>query len=224
MLQIILCYLLSILIPILIAGTTRKKDGKINPCAFLLDVITAIIHPIQLRFRLAASKFIKNEIILLNDARIDQNFKDIVMKIRELDRDLLKQTRLYLGLETIFQVAGSTVLLFFAKSSTKTSQGLSALLKNNTSVFMGLSLPSEVVIGVLLFVNLLSFIFVHINGMVQGYASNYKFLGKFTILLSITCAVFVRIASILLYFSTSLGMFDLLRHYQGRLYEILLVT
>ena len=137
------------------------------------------------------------------------------MKIRELDRDLLKQTRLYLGLETIFQVAGSTVLLFFAKSSTKTSQGLSALLENNTSVFMGLSLPSEVVIGVLLFVNLLSFIFVHINGMVQGYASNYKLLGKFTILLGIICAVFVRIASILLYFSTSLGLFDILRHYQG---------
>ena len=217
MLQIIWCTLLSILIPILIDGTSRKRNGKFNPCAFLFDVITSIIHPIQLRLRLASSKFIKNEIILLNDARIDENFKDIVMKIRELDRDLLKQTRLYLGLETIFQVAGSTVLLFFAKSSTKTSQGLSALLENNTSVFMGISLPSEVVIGVLLVVNLLSFIYVHMNGMVQGYASNYKFLGKFTILLGITCAVFVRIASILLYFSTNLGLFNLLFHYQGRL-------
>ena len=82
---------------------------------------------------------------------------------------------------------------------------------------MGLSLPSEVVIAFLLAVNLLSFINVHINGTVEGYASNYELLGKFTILLGIICAVFVRIASIVLYFSTSLGLFDLLRHYQGRL-------
>ena len=217
MLQIIWCTLLSILIPILIDATTRKKNGKFNPCAFLFDVITSIIHPIQLRFRLAASKFIKNEIILLNDARIGENFKDIVMKIRELDRDLLKQTRLYLGLETSFQVAGSTVLLFFAKSSTKTSQGLSALLENNTSVVMGLSLPSEVVIAALLVVSLLCFLNVHINGTVEGYASNYKLLGKLTILIGIICAVFVRVASILLYFSTNLGLFNLLRHYQGML-------
>ena len=179
--------------------------------------MTAIIHPIQLRFRLAASKFIRNKLILLNDSRIDESFKDTVKTIRELDKDLLKQTRLYLGLETIFQVAGNTVLLFFAKSSTKTRQGLAALLENNATVFMGLSLPSEVVITFLLVVNLLSFINVHINSMVEGYASNYNLLGKFTAFLGIICNVFVRIFSILLYFSTNLGLFSLLRHYQGTL-------
>ena len=211
---------MSILIPILIVGTTRKRykrEVKLNPCTFLFDVMTAIIHPIQLRFRLAASKFIRNKLILLNDSRIDESFKDTVKTIRELDRDLLKQTRLYLGLETIFQVAGNTVLLFFAKSSTKTRQGLAALLENNATVFMGLSLPSEVVIAVLLVVNLLSFINVHINSMVEGYASNYNLLGKFTAFLGIICNVFVRIFSILLYFSTNLGLFSLLRHYQGTL-------
>ena len=206
---------MSILVPILIVGTTRKRNGKFNPCTFLFDVITSIIHPIQLRFSLAALKFVRKKLILLNDARVDEKFKDIVKNIRELEIDLLKQTRLYLGLETIFQVAGNTVLLFFAKSSTKTSQGLSALLENNTSVFMGLSLPSEVVIAALLVVSLLCFINVHINGTVEGYASNYKLLGKLTILIGIVCAVFVRIASILLYFSTNLGLFNMLRHYQG---------
>ena len=217
LLQIIWCNFLSILVPILIVSTTRKRNGKFNPCAFLFDVITSIIHPIQIRFSLAASKYIRKKLILLNDVRIDENFKDIVKIIRELEIDLLKQTRLYLGLETIFQVTGNTVLLFFAKSSTKTSQGLSSLLEKNTSAFMGLTLPSEVVIAVLLAVNLISFINVHIKGMVEGYASNYKLLGKLTILLGIIGAVFVRITSILLYFSTSLGLFDMLRHYQGRL-------
>ena len=210
------------MIPILIVGTTRKRIGKFNPCAFLLDVITSIIHPIQLRYKLAASIFIKKRLILLNDVRIDANLKEIIENKRELERDLLKETRIYLGLETIFQVAGNTVLLFFAKSSTKTSQGLSALLENNTSVVMGLSLPSEVVIAALLVVSLLCFLNVHTNGTVEGYASNYKLLGKLTILIGIICAVFVRVASILLYFSTNLGLFNLLRHYQGMVYGLCL--
>ena len=217
LLQIIWCTLLSILIPILVVGTTRKRNGKFNVFTFLLNVVTSIIHPIQLHFRLAASKIIKKKLILLHDARIDANFKDIVKNIRELESDLLKETRLYLGTETISQVAGNTILLFFAKSSTKTSQGLSTLLENNTSVFMGLSLPSDVVIAAFLVISLLSVVNVHMNGMVEGYASNYKLLGKLTILLGIICSVFARIASIALYFSTYLGLFDLLRHYQGRL-------
>ena len=217
LLQVIWCTLLSILIPILVVGTTTKNNGRFNIFTFSLNIITSIIHPILLHFRLAASKIIKKKLILLNDARIDANLKEIIENKRELERDLLKETRLYLGLETIFQVAGNTVLLFFAKSSTKTSQGLSSLLEKNTSAFMGLTFPSEVVIAVLLAVNLLSFINVHINGMVEGYASNYNLLGKLTILLGIIGAVFVRITSILLYFSTSLGLLNMLRHYQGRL-------
>ena len=64
--------------------------------------------------------------------------------------------------------------------------------------------------------NLVSFVKVQINGIVEGFASNYSFTGKAMILFGIICAALVRIGSMTLYFSTYLGLFDLLHHYQGK--------
>ena len=85
---------------------------------------------------------------------------------------------------------------------------------------MGISLPTELVIGTLLAINFLGFIKVQLNRMIEGYASNYSILGKVMLLISIICATLVRIASMTLYFSTTLGLFDLLTHYQGEHYQI----
>ena len=85
---------------------------------------------------------------------------------------------------------------------------------------MGFSLPPELVIGALLAINLLSFIKVQMNGMIEGYASNYSILGKVGLLITVICAALVRITSMTLYFSTTLGLFDLLRHFQGKRYRI----
>ena len=84
---------------------------------------------------------------------------------------------------------------------------------------MGFSLPPEVVIGTLLAINLMSFIKVQMNGMIEGYASNFSILGKVGLLITIICATLVRITSMTLYFSTAFGLFDLLRHYQGEHYQ-----
>ena len=107
-------------------------------------------------------------------------------------------------------------LLFFAYSKTRARQGLSSLFVSETDVFRGLSLPSELLIALLLIINLLSFIKVQMNGRIEGFASNYSFTGKTIIMLGIICGALVRIASMTLFFSTNLGLFDLLHHYQGR--------
>ena len=83
--------------------------------------------------------------------------------------------------------------------------------------FMGFSLPPELVIGAA--INFMSFIKVQMNGMIEGYASNYQTLGKVMLLVSIICAILVRICSMTLYFSPSLGLFDLLHHFQGKPYQ-----
>ena len=80
----------------------------------------------------------------------------------------------------------------------------------------------SLVIGVLLAINLMSFIKVQMSGMIEGYASNYSVLGKVVLLLNIVCSTMVRIASITLYFSTTLGLLNLLKHYQGEHYQILI--
>mgnify|MGYP001272652405 CR=1 FL=1 len=144
-------------------------------------------------------------------------FKEQTDKIKKLREELNKHIRLQLGLETIFQVAGNTLLLFYAKSSTKTRQGLTALFEEQNIDIMGFTLTSEVVITILLALNLFSIIKAHFTGIIAGYASNYQSVGKFMILLCITLNSIVRVGSIILYFSPVLGLFNLLHPW---LYDI----
>ena len=181
-----------------------------------MDLFTAIIQPIQLQYELIATRLIKKKLLLMDDVKMAPNFKELVMRIRFLEEQLIIHSRLQLGLETIFQVTGNTILLFFAYSKTRARQGLSVLFDSDEDIFEGFSLPSELIIAFLLILNLLCFVKVQMNGTIEGFASNYSFIGKATISLGIISAAIVRIASMTLYFSTNLGLFDLLHHFQGK--------
>ena len=164
-------------------------------------------------------KLVKQKLLILNDVTMAPNFEEVVVKIKCLEEEIVRHTRLQLGLETIFQVTANAILLLYAQTSTRARQGLSSLFDKYID-FMGFSLPPELVIGALLAINLMSFIKVQMNGMTEGYASNYSILGKVVLLITIICAALIRISSMTLYFSTALGLFDLLRHYQGEHYQI----
>ena len=136
-------------------------------------------------------------------------------KIRQLEQELIKHTRLQLGLETIFQTIGDTILLFYAFSFTRTKQDFSALFQNNPVDFLGLNLTPEVIISILLILSLISLIKSHYQGLVEGYGSNYKLFGKSMVVLTIMCGIIVKVMSCVMYFAPVLGLFNLLRHYQG---------
>ena len=214
------CTFLSILVPILIAGSLEIRNDTITLAKCLLAIGTAAIRPIQLQYELVAIKLVKKKLLIINDSSTAPNFEEVVMKIKCLEEEIVRHTRLQLGLETIFQVTANAILLLYAQTSTRARQGLSSLFDNDTYFFMGFSLPPELVIGSLLAINFLSFIKVQMNGMTEGYASNYKILGKVVLLFNIICATSVRIASMALFFSTTLGLFDLLGHYQGAHYQV----
>ena len=204
------------MVPILIVSTILKRPNKVKPIRYILDIFTGIIQPIQIHYELVATRLVKKKLLLMNDFKMAINFKEVIMRIKFLEEQMIRYSRLQLGLETIFQVTGNAILLFFAYSKTRARQGLSSIFDSDKDIFSGLSLPSELLIALLLLMNLLDFVKVQLNGRIEGFASNYSFAGKAMILLGIICGAFVRIVSITLYFSTNLGLFDLLHHYQGR--------
>ena len=197
-------------------STIQKRPYKVNPIRYILDIFTAIIQPIQLQYELVATRLMKKKLLLMDKVKMAQNFEEAVLRIRFLEEQIIRHSRLQLGLETIFQVTGNTILLLFAHSKTRSRQGLSSLFQTETDIISGLSLSSEILLALLLLLNLLSFVKVQMNGMIEGFASSYSFPGKAMIFLGIICAALVRIASMTLFFSTNLGLFDLLHHYQGR--------
>ena len=204
---------------LIVGGSFKKSNDKITLVKRLFVICTAIIQPIRLQYELVAMKLVRHKLLILNDVSMAPNFKEVVVKIKCLEEEIVRHTRLQLGLETIFQVTANTILLLYAQTSTRARQGLSSLFDNDID-FIRFSLPPELVISALLAINFMSFIKVQINGMIVGYASNYSILGKFVLFITIVCAALVRITSMTLYFSTALGLLDLLRHYQGEHYQI----
>ena len=143
-------------------------------------------------------------------------FKEVVDNITKLEEVILKHIRLQISLETIFQFAGSLILILYSMSLTRTRQGLVALFQENEIIVFGQSIPSIVIIIVLSVMNLASFIKGNVNGIVDGHGCNYSLIGFCLVFTNIICASTVRILSMILYFAPSLGLFNLLHHYQGK--------
>ena len=120
------------MVPILIVSTIQKRPNKISLIRCTVDLFTAIIQPIQLQYELIATRLIKKKLLLMDDVKMAPNFKELVMRIRFLEEQLIIHSRLQLGLETIFQVTGNSILLFFAYSKTRARQGLSKIFDSDT--------------------------------------------------------------------------------------------
>ena len=207
---------LSIVVPLLITASIRKSVTNKTLFSIFKDIATTFVHPITLHFKLVASKWTKNKLLRQNDKSFASEFEEIVLIIRKLETELIKHIRLQVGLESTFQTIGNTTLLFYAYSSTRTKQGLVALFQEGAFNFLGLTIKSETVAIILLVLNLLSLIKAHFQGIVEGFGSDYKFCGRIMVFVTIMCANVVRIMSCIFYFTSTLGLFDLLCHYQGK--------
>ena len=203
--------MLAILVPIITAGTITKRGGWF----WLLSPLLAIFQPIRLHFELATAKFIRKRLICLNDISLAIELTDKVKKIEELEKELAKHTRLQQGLETVFQITINTILASYAHSSTRTRQGLAAIFTQDAFVFIGATISPNMIIAVLITMNSLSLIRAHMNGFIMGHGSNYSLSGKILVFLYVAFAIFVRIMSMTMYFTPTLGLFNLLHHHQG---------
>ena len=182
----------------------------------------AFTHPIHLHYKLAAKKFLRTKILCRNEFSLAPMFEAIVQEIDLQESELSKQIQLQLGLETIYQLIGTSILLLYAYSKTRTRQGLTAFFEQTDFEIIGITLSATVMIAILLTMNFVTFIKSHFNGSIHGYASNCQAAGKLLSLLSILINCLVRVWSIILYFSPVLGLFNLLHHYQGVLIKSLL--
>ena len=190
--------------------------GKVKVGTLIIDILTAFIRPIILQYQLTVSKFMRIRILKQTDLALASSWEKVCAKIKTQEKELHYQARLQLGLETIFQLAGNVVLLCYGYSQTKTSQGLAALFKQENMNIWSIPISSNFILGVLLAMNLITFVRVNFSCIVEGYGSNCKISGKILLLTCIAIGSLIRISTMTLYFAPTLGLFDLLHHYQGR--------
>ena len=218
--QVTCCTFLSIVVPITLGGTIRM--GRVKVRTLIIDILTAVIRPIIIQYQLTVSKFMRIRILKQTDLAFASSWETVCTTIKAKEKELHKQARLQLGLESIFQLAGNVVLLSYGSSQTKTSQGLAALFKKDkmtllNAPFWTITLSSELILGMLLAMNLITFVRVNFSCIVEGYRSNCKIIGKSLLLLCIAIGSIIRISSMTLYIAPTLGLFDLLHHFQGKI-------
>ena len=193
------------------AGTIKKRSGS---CC-LPSALVAVVQPIRLHYKLATARFIRKRLICFNDISLAIDLKIEIKKIAGLEKELTKHIKVQQGLETVFQLTINTILMCYAQSSTKTTQGLAAIFTQDAYVFMGATISPKMIIAVLLTMNSVSLVRTYLSGFTMGYSSNYNLLGKLLVFLYIAFAIGVRIMSMTLYFTPMLGLFNLLHHLQS---------
>ena len=189
--------------------------GKVKVVTLFIDILTAPLRPIILQYQLTVSKLLRFRILKQTDLALASCWEKVCTKIKIQETELHKQVRLQLGLETTFQLAGNVVLLCYGYSQTKTSQGLAALFKQDNVIVCNMNFSSNFILGILLAMNLMTFVRVNFNCIIEGYGYNCKIIGKLLLLMCIAIGSLIRISSMTLYFAPALGLFDLLHHYQG---------
>jgi hypothetical protein len=203
-------------VPLILAGSLRNRIGHVSMMKFIFDYITVAFRPIILHYRLVQARIIRKEVIEQNKSEFAPKFETICRKIAMMKTELLEQTQLQMGFETNFQLIVSSTLICFAYSETKTHQGFAGLFQEDDVKCFGIHLSSIAIIVILMTLSMITFIKTHVNGLAEGYFTYYCLLGKCLLLLSIMLGCLIRIASIILYFTPILGLFDTLHHYQGK--------
>ena len=85
------------MVPLLIVGTLRKRNGQSNIFEFLLGICIVIFKPIQLQCELAAAQYVKKKLLIVNDVNMASNLNEVLIKIKCLEEEIIRHSRLHLG-------------------------------------------------------------------------------------------------------------------------------
>ena len=99
------------------------KDRNVEKSHWIFNLLTAPIRPIYLHHKLVLARCIRSQILQGNNGLLESMFHENTKNIIAIETELSRHTRLQQGLETIYQLATSLILLFYAQSKTRTSQG-----------------------------------------------------------------------------------------------------
>jgi len=189
-----------------------KNDGpKRRLFCYFIDQLLWAFHPILLSIQVAYLQIRKEMLLELNDIN-GGDYAQISEKQRQLLAYLHIYKKMELNLETIFQMSGKLVLLLFAWSETRTSQGLFSVLQQGNNTVFGI--PAEIVVFLSVLFSFATFSFAQTAG-IAGSRVYFPLKSRLILGLSSICACIKRVFTIIFYLTPSLGLWNILRHYQA---------
>ena len=140
-------------------------------------------------------------------------YKIPIKKLEDTKYHVSKFVQGDLGIEAHLQIIISIVLLILANSETRTVTGLEALFENETLFY----LPNSLALSFSITWSLWSCITSHMKGIFKrrSYSNPKYFLSLLTYTSS---SIALRVFSCILFVTPGLGLFNILRHFQGEMY------
>ena len=118
--------------------------------------------------------------------------------------------KMELNLETIFQLSGKIILVALVESQTRTTQGLLTVF-DEKDIF---GIPAKIFVGLSIAFSFASYSYAQTAG-IAGFRIYFPLKSKILIGSSAMLSSITRVMTFILYFSPCLGLWNLLRHFQG---------
>ena len=140
-----------------------------------------------------------------------ETLKERLPEYEKLKYHSTKFIKSILGLETTFQLIILFILQFYADSQTRTSQGLEQLFEQEAILFID---PRTFLI-----ITTIWTVISATKSYISSSSARDYFPMKSKIILALfsLCSLTMRVSAIILYFTPSLGLFNVLRHLQGEM-------
>ena len=146
---------------------------------------------------------------------------ELLVRYKVMKMKLARFIRTELGIETSLQIMFSVLLLLFSKSDTRIVQGLEAIFDGGQDFILGIS--PQVILVLNMIWSILSAWRSYFKGL--SATKDHFPLKPILILGMYVClSLFSNCLACIVYFAPCLGLFNLLRHYQGELFPYTTLT
>ena len=220
--------------------TTKRTSKVLMTCLRLTDLILFVFSPIILKFQLSVLKKYQDGIKQSRNQTLKERYGKNSVELVKLKHQFNIFKKLELNLETIIQMTLSVILYLYSTSETRTSQSLLAVINKNSTlptdektekqtcfdisfsnenplwlkIDVLKCLPPLLVISLNFFMSFLSFTRSQMKG-VTGHRKFNPMKSKIILGLYLLLSCILRETSLVMYFSPTLGLFNLLRHLQA---------
>ena len=201
-----------LVVPFCLASINLATDPdmlNLNYHPFVNFLLALIMLPI-LPFVLIVYEFTTGKELSFNWVEYER----LLENYRRIRKQVSQYIKIELCIELSLQITLSSLMLAFTSSETRTEQGLEAIFQDSKVEIFGISIPPAVFIALNMAWSLYSCWKAFVRGM-SATKDHFPSTSTYALGAYVVVSVAIRCGNTLIFLAPSLGLFDLLRHYQG---------
>ena len=212
-------FIISIIVPYALGGArlaARDQDTQIifmpahgNFRRIILSILTFILSPFHTLILYLRKYHIELKLRANPDSRL------FLLEQEVMNHHLCQHIKLELGLETLSQLTLQIILLLYAITSTRTTEGLNQIFNEDTKLSGELKNDSKVIF---LYASIFWSVMSNVSSHIKGLSAHREYFPGISKAIAIVYAFFgitTRVLALIAFFTPCLGLFSVQSHWKG---------